>query len=389
MIKDKWIIEGIKGSSLRTKLSALKKFILEKSKIDDLTKCALCPNMCRFNCPVNIVHARETTSPAGKTRIALFIREKYITLNNDNVKPLYYCMNCDLCSVYCPYSFSVNDLIKLIRKEAISNAIYPKSLHSLLNNLKKFKCIYGEFKSEISFNTNIYEDDFDILYFPGCIAIKYYPHHVANATIIFEKIGFRARVFDIPFDCGYLAFELGLDTLFYEIAQSLASELNKYKVNYIVSPCPECVFMLREIYPQYKIKIKAKILHTLELINDYIDKLNLKINEEATFHDSSALIIKLSKPDLFPQVLSKLGIKINYPIRYGRNMFETANENTILFWIDEHLANEINNERYKELIKFSNKIIVPSYAAKKSFERLGVETLEIMELLSSKINKSE
>jgi len=386
LIKDKWIIEAIKGSSLGTKLSALKKFILDKSKIDDLTKCALCPNMCRFNCPVNIVHARETTSPAGKTRIAFFLREKYIPFDNDNVEPLFYCMNCDLCSVYCPYAFSVNDLIKPVRSESLSNGIYPKSLDSLLANLREFMCPYGEFKSEISASKN-YEEEFDILYFPGCIALRYYSNYVASAPIVFEKIGFKARVFDTPLDCGYLAYELGLDDLFLEIAKSLANELNKYNVHYIVSPCPECVFMLREIYPRYKIKVKAKIYHTLEFINTHIDKLYLKVNEEATFHDSSALVIKLNKPDLFPQVLSKLGVKVSYPVRYGKNLFETASENSILFWINEYLANEINNERYKELRSFSNKIIVPSYASKRSLERFGGEVLEIMELLLNKLDR--
>ena len=85
MGKDSWILDAIKGSAFGTKLSALKKFLFEKSKVEDLTKCALCPNMCRFSCPISIVDGKETTSPAGKSRIAFLLRKGYIEKNIENV----------------------------------------------------------------------------------------------------------------------------------------------------------------------------------------------------------------------------------------------------------------------------------------------------------------
>lgn len=376
----------MKGTSLGTKLSALKRFILDKSKIDDLTKCALCPNMCRFACPINIVHARETTSPAGKSRIAYLLRENFIPVNQDNVEPLYYCINCDACSVHCPYSYSVNDLIKPMRSNILSSGIYPSSINALINNLKESKCIYPELKTRVSGSINN-EEKIDVLYFPGCIALKYYENEVMGALRIFEKIGFKASLFNKPIDCGYIAYELGIESLFIEIARSLVDELNKFDARFIVSPCPECVYMLREVYPHYKIKVRAKIYHTLEFISNHLDKLDLRISDEATYHDSTTLSIKLDEPELLLDVLSRLGIKVISPVRYGKNSFETASENSILYWVNKDLANEINKERFNELRRFSSKIIVPSYASKKSLEGFGGEVIEIMEFLLKEIEK--
>ena len=42
---------------------------------DLLLDCAICPNMCRCECPVDQVFGREAASPSGKARLAHLLLE--------------------------------------------------------------------------------------------------------------------------------------------------------------------------------------------------------------------------------------------------------------------------------------------------------------------------
>jgi hypothetical protein len=44
--------------------------------MEQLLNCALCPNMCRCECPVLQTLGREAVAPAGKARLALNIKKK-------------------------------------------------------------------------------------------------------------------------------------------------------------------------------------------------------------------------------------------------------------------------------------------------------------------------
>ncbi len=387
MFKDKWILEALKGSSLGTKLSAIKKFIVDKSKIDNLTKCALCPNMCRFACPVSVVHARETTSPSGKSRIALFLKKNYIEKNETNIRPLYYCLACDSCSVSCPYNFSVNELIRPLRENYYKLAIYPQELRELITMLKEFKCIYNlsnkkpDIKNEE--NINIHE----ALLYPGCIMMKYYPNNTNVLSKLLEIMDLSVKVFSEMIDCGFLAYELGAHELFLEIASELANKINSYNAKYLITVCPECTFTFRDVYHDFKIKLRPKIYHIAEFINERMEGFALKQNLKVTIHDSSTLAIKLKKPNLLNDILKRIeGLEVILPVRYGLNTFEIVGENSFLYWVDRDLAYEINKERGEELSKFANNIIVASFAAKKSFEDLGYGVKEISEFIWDLIN---
>ena len=140
-----WLKDELKGIKAVRNLPLILKFIGGKIKgPDDLVKCALCPNMCRHVCPVSIVDGRETTSPAGKARIAFFIREGIIELNEKNLRPLYMCLSCDLCSQYCPFGFSVSDLIRTVKEDAIVKGITFKEFSEVFENLEKYSNVYGE-----------------------------------------------------------------------------------------------------------------------------------------------------------------------------------------------------------------------------------------------------
>lgn len=384
MGKDSWILDAIKGSAFGTKLSALKKFLFEKSKVEDLTKCALCPNMCRFSCPISIVDGKETTSPAGKSRIAFLLRKGYIEKNIENVLPLYYCLSCNVCSTWCPFEFSVGDVIRPIRGEIMRQGVYPESLRDVLENLRNYHCVYGEIEGNAQ-----YPKDGDTLYIRGCLVRKFYPQATDKAIELLRILGYNPLILDNEKCCGYLAYEIGDDDTFIEIATKNAEELNSLGINTIVTACPECAYTYRVLYPQYKIKIKAKVYHITEIIKMHLDKLNFREKKETvTIHDPSKLAINLDQPNILTDILSRIPkLKVKLPMRHGKNTFECGNGNNLLTWIDADLLEMINLERLKELNEESEIIITASYACKKGLEDVGGKVYDITEYVLDAIKK--
>ncbi len=376
-----WLLEAIKGSAFGTKLTALKKFLLEKSKVDDLTKCALCPNMCRFACPVSIVDAKETTSPAGKARIALLLRSNHLERNSDNALPLYYCISCNVCSIWCMFGFSVAELIRPLRAQLFKEGIYPDSLKDPLENLKSHHNPFG-FKIK---NTNT--GCGDTLFIGGCFLRKFYPNAAEKIKAVLKKLGYDVFELSEEFCCGYLAYEIGDEELFLEIARNNADKLNSTHAKTVIMACPTCVYVYRELYPKYKIKLKAKVYHTSEVIMMNIDKLEfLERREIVTIHDPSKLAVGLDKPDIIREILSRIpGLMVRLPMRYGKNTFSCGSEGLLLHWIDNELEKEINLERAKELEEESNIIITASYICKKGLEGDNRRVYDLVEYIFDSI----
>jgi len=375
MGKDSWILEAVKGSKFGLKLSAIKKFLFERSKIDDLTKCMLCPNMCRFACPISIVGGRETTSPAGKARIAYLLREGYIEETNENVLPLYYCLSCDICKNWCVFGFSVGDLIRPIRKELYLKEIYPQELVSIVENLKQRGIPYDVPSME--------GKEGDILYLWGCYTRKYTPEIGETTIKFFEHMGYKIKIINNEPCCGYLAYELGDEKLFLKIANKNAQLLNKMQVKAIITSCPICAYTYRKLYPKYKIEIKHDVYHVSEFIKMNIDKLNFhETNIKVTVHDSPKLTIGLDQPDIIREILMSIpGVEVMLPMRYGKNTFPCGNEGGLLDFVDKDLSIEITSERLRELKEEADITITTSPRCKHAFSSLGANALDLVEFL--------
>jgi len=373
-----WILEAIKGSSFRTKMSALKKILFEKSKVDDLTKCALCPNMCRFACPISIVDGKETTSPAGKSRIALLIKNNHIEAVEENILPLYYCLSCDACSIWCFFNFSVSELTRPLRSLSIKRGVYPGKLREVLENLRTYGCPYGELEKMVEGSSQG-----DTLYLQGCLIQKNYPTVTEKTLKLLKILGHEPFTIPNEICCGYLAYEAGDDDLFVEIATKNAEILNSQDVKVIITSCPECAYTYRVIYPKYKIKIKAEIYHISEVIKNHLDKLNFKeIRKKVTIHDPSKLAIGLNQPTIISEILSRIPrLEVRLPMRYGKNTFECGSDSLLLRWIDNNLLHKINIERFKELNEEAEIIITASYSCKKGLEEVGGRVYDIAEFV--------
>ncbi|USG99288.1 (Fe-S)-binding protein [Thermococcus argininiproducens] len=369
-----WLKDEIKGLELIRSAPLIFKFISGKlNGPDDLVKCALCPNMCRHACPISIVDGKETTSPAGKARIAFFIRDGKLELNLENIEPLYMCLSCDACTQWCPFEFSVSNLTRPIKEEAVKKGITFKEFSEVFKNLKEYGYVYGEPKDEKMVR------DGNILYLRGCTIREKYPEVEKKTSKVLESLGYK------PFTtsekcCGIPAYNLGNITLFKKLAKEQAEIINSSGADVVVTSCPSCAYAYRVLYPKYSIKINPKIFHITEFLEGKIK--GLKTKGRVTFHDPCKLAIGLKRPELLEKLLLSIeGLEVKSPRRKGKETFCCGYGGSAISRLNAQLADEISNERLKELREEAEVIVTACPTCKLAFESNYGKTLDIAELL--------
>ncbi|MBU7025992.1 MAG: (Fe-S)-binding protein, partial [Theionarchaea archaeon] len=300
MRKYLWVIKAISKLRLSTQkevitnfLTAEKKYVPDNTKADvsDILKCALCPNMCRFDCPVLQAAKSETYSPAGKARIAYFLEMGRFT-SDDAVDLMYACAGCSACQRWCPFNFSVEDLLTGVRKDIIGKGLVPSSLMSLKENLVKNHTIYEGGTTSLGLTPK----KADILYFAGCTTLNK-TRKVADATLkILEKAGINFTALPEEWCCGAPLSILGFDKDFKKFAKHNTKMFKEEGYKTIVCSCPECAYIFKEVYPLIGLKMDADIVHTSQFLLTLVKegKITLKERkEECVYHDPCALARRL------------------------------------------------------------------------------------------------
>ena len=377
-----WLMESLKDKGLRTKYSLIFKFIGKKiSGADDITKCALCPNMCRHACPVSIVDGKETTSPAGKARIALFINKKVIDLNLDNIYPLYMCLSCDACTQWCPFEFSVADLIRPLKEEAVRKGIIPNEIRDVFDKLESSGNIYGRRIKEPSENKRG-----NVLFLRGCEIIENFPELADKSIALLKKLGYEPFTLENEKCCGMPAYNLGNIDLFKKLAKENTKIINSLNVSLIITSCPSCAYAYRVLYKKFGINLKPKVLHITEALRENLkEKLIAHESLEVTYHDPCKLAISLNEPDLLRNILEKIeGVSVKAPRRHGKNTFCCGYGGSAISRLNPKLANEIAKERISELKEEANVIITACPTCKKALSKVNsdITVLDIIEFLN-------
>jgi|GEM_PF-414532 len=113
--------------------------------MEQLLNCALCPNMCRSECPVLQVTGREAVAPAGKARIAALINEGKLAWDEVMLEAASNCLGCRGCTIYCPFpELNLCDELLYSRMPAKGGGASLPAIDPYLNNLRKYSSPYGQ-----------------------------------------------------------------------------------------------------------------------------------------------------------------------------------------------------------------------------------------------------
>ncbi len=385
-MKDKWVMDSLSKVPLMTKARAIKHFLagnkyIPKKKMhadmDAVIKCALCPNMCMFDCPVLAAEKNDSVSPSGKMRLAYFLENGYIS-SEDAFENMYKCAGCDACEQWCPFDFSVGDLLKGVREDIAAEGKAPSNIMEIKEKLEKEHVMY-----EKSYSTpEGPHGEGGILYFMGCEVSSHRPEIADSMVKIFEEKGEKYEIMEDEWCCGSPLLNLGFTDDFKKFAEHNVKAIEDSGCDTMVCSCPTCTHMFRDIYPKFGFKIKAKIVHSSEYLLDVVkdEKSPAAVEKEAVYHDPCVLVRKLGLEEEPRELIRKAGVKLKEPEFHGKDT-KCCGMGGSMGSTNPDIASKISDARLKELKEKSDCIVTACPTCKTSFEGNNMEVLDISEVV--------
>ena len=360
--KNAWVMKALGGLPITMKARAMKHFLQGNKKylikgieaeMDAIIKCATCPNMCKFDCPVLEAEKNETVSPAGKARIAYFLETGAI--DGDYAREIMYaCTSCDACRIHCPFDFSVAEILRGVRKDMVARGKTPEKVKEIRDELMK-----NHMLGERNFSG---DGKGKIIYFAGC-TVNNERREIGEAMLkIFDNAGEDYDMLEEEWCCGYPLHNLGFTQEFKEFAKRNATVFNKSGAEKIVCSCPTCVYVFTRIYPEMGIKIKPKIVHSTSYILGLIKEEKISLEERnmsIVYHDPCTLARKLQVDDARDIIKSIPGMELKEAMLHGKETRCCGNGGQMAR-INESISRKMAEKRRKELEEVGADAIVSS-----------------------------
>jgi len=372
--KYKWMLPLINKADRETKSTLLKNFRQKKKNfypegeykadIDNLIKCMLCPNMCRFDCGTLQASNTESMSPAYKARIGYYLSIGKIDPtqpeNKQFIDLMYKCTNEENCKVWCPFDFSVVSLLETVRDDLNDKGLMPDYCKGQIEKLNKTKTIedyniFETFKEKGIENIKTDGND-EVFYFIGCEMMKF--PNVVNANILLlKKAGIKFSTnLEKRVCCGAPSLNIRDKETSKNLAQENYELINNTGAKFLVSDCPGCVLTLSERYKNVGVKIDTKVIHIVEFFNTLIEegKLNPKGElpedlKKVTIHDPCLMTRNLKDITSIRAVLNVIpNLEIIEPI-YNKEYTHCCGWSGTAHWADQDIATKEASNRIDEL----------------------------------------
>ena len=359
--------------------------------------CTYCPKMCRFSCPVSEATKTEAHTPWGKMEIGRWILDKTIPLSEENVLPVYQCTNCLHCQNYCEHLNDVPEALKDIRTLAVENYVAPPNVFEVGRNFAKYNNPYGVdiLIKEKSLARHYKKKKSEILFFPSCHTLRFFPERVGTYFELFKKLNI-SNVTMIPEAvpcCGEQLRTLGFKKEFQEVAEIQYYSLKGYK--YIITDSFECCFSFKAHYGDLGFSLEKKLLHLLEFIAPFLKHSNYrthgKVKGRLAIHEPSFMTRHMEQAGLSKNLVSHLTgfspIELSWSGLDSLSSGVEGSYNQIFPKISEVIAErtlqEVASRRIKKLITVCSK-------TEAHFQKLTkeIEIQDIFEFFNQQILKN-
>jgi Fe-S oxidoreductase len=335
-----------------------------KADVDNLIKCMLCPNMCRFDCSMLVSNQTETVAPAYKSKIGYYLSIGLIdptkAENKDFVDLMYKCTNEENCKIWCPFDFSVVSLLETVRDDLNDKGLMPNYCKEQIKKLKETNTIedYNIFKTYKEKGIENIETDGndDVFYYIGCETMKF-PNVVKANIQILKKAGIKFSTnLDKKVCCGAPVFNIRDHELAREFANKNKELIENTGAKIVVSDCPGCVLTLTQRYSKEGIDIGIKVMHIVDYFKELLKEGKLKFEKsipdelkKITIHDPCLLARNLKNTDSIRDVLKSINqVEIIEPL-YSKEYTHCCGWSGTAHWADKHLAVKEARNRINEL----------------------------------------
>ncbi|MEA3313507.1 MAG: (Fe-S)-binding protein [Caldisericota bacterium] len=282
-----------------------------KKQLNRLIECSMCPNMCKFSCPVYLATGNEAFTPQKKARLILYSKKDLLEDKDGFFDTIFQCALCGSCVVNCQYvDFDIRDFIANERNIAFEKGFVPSLVGEVLENFNRFGNPSGE-------RETIDKGEGEIGFFVSCNTFK--DKNILSAT---EKILNQAHVDVKEFGggdicCGAPLFFAGDMDGFKEKAEQMEKLIKEKGVKRIITNCPTCIKIMKKHYAEVGVDIGVDIVHVLTFTKELIDdgKLSLKKveNKSITYHDPCILAKDLDILETPRAILKNIGYSLLEP----------------------------------------------------------------------------
>jgi Fe-S oxidoreductase len=248
---------------------------VENTHVDmkELLKCALCPNMCRFECPSLRVTQKEMYAPATKARLMYHAERGNLDWTNlHTAEVAYMCTNCDGCRAWCPMDISTGELLAQVRADLVDRNIHIPGTKEFNDRVIESKTAFTAETFSQHYNLNVRMENPEVFYYTGCVMAEKKPEAVKANIKILEKAGIRYCTYmDERTCCGGPLATLGfLDTV-KQFAEKNLALFEKAGAKTIVTDCPACTNTIRNTYKQLGFNHKFEVFTTVEYYKKLIE----------------------------------------------------------------------------------------------------------------------
>jgi len=370
--------------------------MLNSKKIDrDSTLCTICPNTCRYDCPVAKSELKETVTPKHKAGVIYQLAKGNIDWNPEVAEVLYHCATCKAYDTICPYDVDMVNLIESARIEAVNHNVAPESVMKFSKMYKKNKSPYIHMQSNYENLSNEPETGkkgTEVLYFIGCTNLKFNPTVVQSTLKMLRKANVDFSIHDPSLKCcGYVAYNLGLKDLALEQMKKIKSFIDQSNFKTIITGCPTCAAAFKLIYPKVGQELNVEVLHITEYFNNLLQEGKFQFKNGAdikvTYHDPCHLGRYLGVYNAPRQLIKAIPKVKLIEMEHSKEESQCCGGGGGLPITNPSVSRKINDFRIEEAIETDADSIITACPFCKEIlsKNNGIEVKDIVDFLETKI----
>lgn len=351
-----------------------------KKDLQQVTNCALCADMCKYSCPTYLASGNETISPQKIARLFVYEDKGLLEDRKGFSDVMFQSCMCGSCKRHCVYSdYDLRKFIQMGRSIAFKEGMLPGEIKERVEMFTKYGNPNGERKL-------IQKGTGTVGYFISCSAYK--DEALLRAmdrvlTVSKEKV---QQFGGADICCGAPLYYSGDTEGFKKAAQKMKKEIEHRGLDRVITMCPNCLKMMRELYPQIGIKLDVQLDHTSEFLASLINERKIKVKKvkgTATYHDPCILANDMDITTPPRAIITALGYRIKEPV-YTKEHTHCCGAPPGARLGFSKLADQVKSMRLDELKQTGADVYVSSCPSCKAvLSDLGVK--DIAELISEQI----
>ena len=283
----------------------------DKKELEQVTNCALCADMCKYSCPTYLAAGNETISPQKIARLIVYEDKRLLEDRKGFSDVMFQSCMCGACKRHCIYSdYDLRKFIQMGRSVAFKEGLLPEETKKRVETFTKYGNPNGERRLR-------QRGAGTVGYFVSCSAYKDESLLKAMDRILSASKEKVQQFGGADICCGAPLYYAGDTKGFKKVAQKMKGEIERRGLEKVITMCPNCLKMMRELYPQIGVKLNVQLAHTSEFLASLLNEGKIKVKKakgSATYHDPCILANDMDITAPPRQVIAALGYKIKEPV---------------------------------------------------------------------------